>query len=76
VLLYFALEYVTKKVQENQGLELNGTHPILVCTDDVYTLAENKHNKKKEALLQARRGVCLEVNKRRQSIRLCLFTEI
>jgi hypothetical protein len=33
-----SLEYTIMKVQEDkEGLELNGTHQFLVCTDDLKT---------------------------------------
>jgi hypothetical protein len=32
----FTLEYVIRKVQENQvGLKLNGTHQLLACADEL-----------------------------------------
>jgi hypothetical protein len=36
----FALEYVNRKVQENEGLELNMTHQVLASTNDVNALNE------------------------------------
>jgi hypothetical protein len=61
-LFSFALEFAIRKVQENQvGLKLNGTHKLLVCADEVNILEDNIDTIKTGTLIDANKGVGLEV---------------
>jgi hypothetical protein len=50
LLFTFPLEYTFRRAQVNQdGLELNGTHQLLVCTDDVNMVGGSVHSVKENA---------------------------
>jgi hypothetical protein len=65
LLFSFAVEYVFRKVQENQmGLKLNGTYQFLAYVDDMNLLGNNIETIKRSTgtLIDASKEVGLEVN--------------
>ena len=65
LLFNFASQQAVRRFQANQeGLKLNGTHQLLIYTDDVNILGGSIHTIRKntEALLIASKEIGLEVN--------------
>jgi hypothetical protein len=65
LLFNVTLEYAIRKVLENQvGLELNGTHKLFIYADDVNLLGNsiNTIKEKPESVLEANGDVSLEIN--------------
>jgi hypothetical protein len=65
LLFNFALDYVIRKVQENQvGLKSNGTHQLLAYADDVNLLGDKIDTMKRntETLIDASKEVGLKIN--------------
>jgi hypothetical protein len=81
LLFNFPLECSNRKIRENkEGLELNGTHQLLVYADDVYLLGETINIMKKttDVLLDASKEICLEINAQniKYGICSCLFSRL
>jgi len=65
LLFNFASEYTIRRIQVNQdGLQLDGTHQLLVYADDVNILGGSIHTVQNntEALLVASKETGIEVN--------------
>ena len=65
LLFNFALEYAIRKVQVNpDGMQINGTHQLLVYADYAIILGRSVHTKKKntDAFVVASKETAVEVN--------------
>jgi hypothetical protein len=65
LLFNFSLDYAIRNVRENEvGLELSGTHQLLVYVDDVNLLGDSVNIIKENSgtLLEASRDIGLEIN--------------
>ena len=62
-----AMECAIRKVQDNEGMLLNGSHQLLVYVDDVNSVGENTHTVRKNVpfLLVAGKKAGLEANRKR-----------
>jgi len=45
----FALEYAIRKEEDQEGMELNGTHQFLIYGDDVNMLDKRTYHKEKQS---------------------------